>query len=229
MPKMPDRAFISRHLTESSPFRERLATLGWEVVGCSLVKFQPLPFGPLPTADWVFFYSKTAVRFFLEGLGGPPPSALRWAALGQGTAAAMLEAGLRVDFTGTGDPESTAAAFGTLARGQRVLFPQARQSQQSVERLLAGAIQAVSLIVYDNLPVENPIVPPCQILVFTSPLNAAAYFHAYTLQKGQQVVAIGHTTAAALRRLGIDCRTAPEPSEAGLAATVLECINVLKS
>lgn len=229
MPKMPNRAFISRQLAKRSPFRERLAILGWEVVGLSLIEFQPLPFGPLPTADWVFFYSKTAVRFFLEGLGGPPPSGLRWAALGQGTATAMREAGLRVDYTGTGDPESTAAAFGALARGQRVLFPRARQSQQSVERLLAGVIQAVSLIVYDNLPVENPIIPPCQILVFTSPLNAAAYFHADTLQKGQLVVAIGHTTAAALRRLGIDCRTAPEPSEAGLAAAVLECINTLKS
>jgi uroporphyrinogen-III synthase len=228
MPKMPNRAFISRQLTENSPFRERLATLGWEAVGLPLVKFQPLPFAPLPTADWVFFYSKTAVCFFLEGLGGPPPKALRWAALGKGTAAAMQEAGLRVDFTGTGHPESTAAAFGALARGQRVLFPRARHSQQSVERLLDGKIQAVSLVVYDNIPVENPLIPPCQILVFTSPLNAATYFDAHPLLKGQQVVAIGHTTAAALRRLGIDCRTAPEPSEAGLAAAVLECINVLE-
>ena len=220
---MHKRVFISRALTSGSRFRERVGELGWEVVGCSLVEFKGLPFGPVPPADWVFFYSKTAVRFFLEGLSQLQPS-WRWAALGPGTAAAMRAAGLPIDFAGDGQPDSTAASFAARARGQRVLFPRARQSRQSIERLLAGQIRPISLEVYDNQPMENPTVPPCPVLVFTSPLNAAAYFKAYRLVPGQQLVAIGHTTAAALERLGMNCRIAAAPSEEGLAAAAIECI-----
>jgi uroporphyrinogen-III synthase len=224
---MHKRVFISRVLTSSSCFRERVGEQGWEVVASTLVEFKALPFGPVPPVDWVFFYSKTAVRFFLEGLSVPPLPSWRWAALGAGTAAAMRAAGLPIDFAGDGQPESTAAGFAALARGQRVLFPRARQSRQSIERLLEGQIRPVSLEVYDNQPMENPVVPPCQVLVFTSPLNAVAYFHAYQLMPGQQLVAIGHTTAAALERLGMSCRIAAAPGEEGLAAATIECIKAI--
>jgi len=54
--------------------------------------------------------------------------------------------------------------------------------------------------------------------VFTSPLNAQAYFARYALLEGQKVVAIGRTTAQAIADLGIsNVITAPTPTEEVLA------------
>lgn len=219
------RIFISRELKEDSTFRTRLEAIGAEVIGQSLIEFAPAAFEYIPPCDWIFFYSKKAVRFFFEGLEGGLPAGVKWAALGKGTAAALASRGITPDFIGAGEPEGVAEAFAREAAGQRVLFPQARQSRQSVQQLLGGALQAVSLVVYDNRPRQSFDIPFCRALVFTSPLNAEAYFGKYTLQPGQSVVAIGRTTAEALRRLGVEeVAVAEEPSEEGLAEVVVSLL-----
>lgn len=218
---MSFRIFISRELKEDSIFRARLEARGAEVLGQSLIAFTPASFGAVPPGEWIFFYSKKAVRFFFDGLGGPAPAGMRWAALGRGTATALSARGVTPDFIGTGEPEGVAQVFAREASGQQVIFPQARQSRQSIQQLLEGQIKAISLVVYDNQPRQAFDIPFCQVLVLTSPLNAEAYFSKYALQESQAVVAIGSTTAAALRRMGIiDVHIADEPSEAGLATTV---------
>ncbi|MCB0562526.1 MAG: uroporphyrinogen-III synthase, partial [Phaeodactylibacter sp.] len=64
-------------------------------------------------------------------------------------------------------------------------------------------------------------------LVFTSPLNAEVYFGKYALEKEQQVVAIGDTTAAALHRLGVrKVIVAEEPSEKSLASAVISLLKI---
>ncbi|MCO6478333.1 MAG: uroporphyrinogen-III synthase [Phaeodactylibacter sp.] len=223
---MQPTVFISRELKKDSPFRLRLEAIGAEVRGQSLIEFTPVDFGTAPPCDWVFFYSKKAVRFFFEGLDGAAPDTLKWAALGRGTAAALSARGITPDFIGTGEPEGVAAAFAEEAASRRVLFPQARHSRQSIQQLLEGKIQAASLVVYDNRPLESFNIPFCQVLTFTSPLNAEAYFGKYALQEGQAVVAIGSTTAAALHRLGVkEVAVADAPSEEGLAAAVAALLN----
>lgn len=220
------KIFISREIKDDSVFRARLEAKGAEVLGQSLIGFTPAPFGAVPACDWIFFYSKKAVRFFFDGLGGAAPAQMRWAALGRGTAAALSARGITPDFIGTGEPEGVALAFAAEASGQRVLFPQARQSRQSIQHLLEGKIQAVSLVVYDNQPRQSFDIPFCRVLVFTSPLNVEAFFGKYALKEGQAVVAIGSTTAAALRHMGVkEVHVAEEPSEAGLAATVSALMN----
>ncbi|MCK6694310.1 MAG: uroporphyrinogen-III synthase [Thermoanaerobaculia bacterium] len=153
--------------------------------------------------------------------GGDGGGAL-WAALGPATARELLRYTHRVDFAGTGDPDGTATAFLSLARGKRVLFPAARHSQQSIARILGDAITTVHLAVYDNAPLSDPPLLDESILVFTSPMNARAYFSRHSLQMHQRVVAIGQTTASALRALGIkNAVMSKEPAEAALADTVL--------
>ena len=62
-----------------------------------------------------------------------------------------------------------------------------------------------------------------RILVFTSPLHAEAYFYHHDLLPGQRIVAIGNTTADALRQLGFyECKTAKAPNEQALANAVFE-------
>lgn len=226
---MSKKAFISRDLDDSSEFAHRLKSAGWAVQGCSLVTLRPLPITEIPDADWLFFASGNAVRFFFAGLKSPSPyfsieaeARVSWAALGPATARELMKHTGRVDFTGTGDPATTAALFRPLAAGRSVLFPAARHSRQSVPKALGDAIEALHLAVYDNAPVSDPPPIDADVLVFTSPMNAEAYFARHPLQPHQRVIAIGKTTADALMALGIPgVRLAADPSESALAEAVL--------
>lgn len=218
---MDQTVFITREQGPASPFSRRLEAAGWRVRGQSLLQHEAVPFTDVPDCDWTFFYSPRAVRFFLEQLTDRP--VVRWAAIGPGTAKALEARGIVPDFVGDGDPDATAAAFLPLAAGQRVLFPRARHSRQSVQRALGDEIISLDLIVYDNRPKADFEAPPCRVLVFTSPLNARAYFGRYPLREGQRVVAIGPSTAVTLSDLGVIFdAVAAEPSEEGLAAAVLQ-------
>lgn len=88
---------------------------------------------------------------------------------------------------------------------------------------LAPDYECLHFPIYDNRPLANPPHSKADVLVFTSPLNAEAYFSKHPLEPGQQVVAIGDTTGAALRQLGIaGISVAAQPSERGLADAVLK-------
>jgi uroporphyrinogen-III synthase len=109
----PVTAFITRDISETSEFGWRLKAAGWMVYGRLLVDLSPLPFGDVPRADWIFFSSGNAVRFFFEQLGpGHDFPGVRWAALGPSTAKILAEYVGNVDFIGTGEPEETARRFG---------------------------------------------------------------------------------------------------------------------
>jgi uroporphyrinogen-III synthase len=61
-----------------------------------------------------------------------------------------------------------------------------------------------------------------RVLVFTSPLNAVTYLSKFSLQEGQRVVAIGDSTAKALRDAGaLKVKVAEAPNEKSLAEVVL--------
>ncbi len=220
-----NRVFITRSLPDDSLFRQLLTAAGWEVAGFSLIRFRPAPFAHVPAADWLFFYSKKAVQFFFAGLlesGRSLSPAARLAALGPGTAAAIKAQGREVAFTGDGDPDHAADAFLPLARRQRVLFPRAANSRRSVQKRLAGHVESIELIVYRNEARTDRPPPPAEVLVFTSPLNAQAFFAIKPPGPDQRIIAIGRTTAAALQELGArEVAIAEAPNETALAQQVL--------
>lgn len=218
---MPKTVFISRTLTEDSLFTHLLTEAGWTVTGISLLELNPLPVADWPVADWIFFSSQNAVLFFF-GAGMPPvPVGVRWAALGPATAAALQQYVPEIRFVGTGDPLETAKTFAAVAAGQRVLFPGALHSQESLRQQLEHTLTVLPVAIYDNRPVAAPPRRDETVLIFTSPMNAQAYFSHWPLQAHQQLVAIGRTTAAALQALGFEqVVTAPAPTEEGLAAAV---------
>lgn len=224
---MPIQVFISRTLASDSPFKAQLEAVGYVVHGQSLIDFQPVPFQPPDTMDWLFAYSSRGVHFFFEDLPPGDWASARWAVMGEGTAQALRGHGISPSFVGSGQPEEVAETFGALAKGQRVVFLQAAQSRQSVQQLLGDTVQTQSLVVYDNQPLSGFTLPPCEVLVFTSPLNVHAYFNQYVYQAQQYLVAIGTTTAAALTRLtGLNrdaqrLLVADQPTETHLAQTVL--------
>ena len=226
---MPVKIFISRDLTADSVFTKILAATNCEIHGESLMEFTAVPFAPPPPVDWIFFYSKNAVRFFFTHASGNF-AATKFAALGERTAATLQHYVPVVNFTGNGKPPEVANDFRILAQYQRVLFPRARQSRRSVQRQLTEQIEVVDLVVYDNQIRKNINLPEFDILVFTSPLNVRAYFNVCKYKKGQQLVAIGNTTAAALEiPEQVEVCVAEEASELGLARVVKEILARLKS
>ncbi len=222
--------FISRSLLEAPVFVQLLQAYGHIVQGSPLIILAPLPPRQLPAFDWVFFSSKNAVHYLLDV---QPQSTfendrVRIAALGSATATALHRYFDPIDFIGTGDPVSTAVLFQKLIGTTYpvVLFPGARNSQQSVQLLLGDAVAGIHWEVYDNQPVAAVPAISAVVLVFTSPMNAQAYFKHHVLATGQRVVAIGNTTAQALQNLGItEVIIAVEPTETGLAQAVLHLLS----
>jgi hydroxymethylbilane synthase len=215
-------AFITRDLQPGGLFRQQLEKAGWKASGQSLIHFKAAPFERVPAADWIFFYSKRAVAYFFEQLPVPLQQSVKLAAVGPGTAQQLRQQGVAPAFTGSGIPEEAARAFARKAKGQRVLFPQARHSRQSVQKALGQRIQAQTLVVYENEPLQDVPLSRAQVLVFTSPLNVEAYFRQHQLLAGQQAVAIGQPTAEALRFSGIAPEIAAAPDEEALAQAVLK-------
>lgn len=217
------KVFISRYLSEDSIFCKMLAASEFEVHGETLLTFSMVPVEMLPQAAWLFFYSKNGVRFFFQQIPLNRIDSVKLAAIGPGTAAFLESVARPPDFTGDGEPGSTAAAFLKLAVNQRVLFPQAKESRQSIQKLLSPYLTPLDLVVYENLPRQDVQLPVCDVLVFTSPLNARAFFAEQRWNKNQKVVAIGKTTEKALQELGIDrISVAEEPTEEALAVAVLK-------
>ena len=225
------KIFISRNLKPTSLFKKELAGLAVEIIGQSLIDFSPIPFNNVPVADWIFFYSKNGVKFFLETLAttiylqvlAEENLPLKWATIGKGTAEALIAYQIQPDFIGNGEPKAVAQAFGKIAKGKEVLFPRAKNSKKSVQQLLKKQVEVKDLVVYKNEIKNNITIPTCDVLVFTSPLNTQAYFQKYTLLPEQKVIAIGKTTQKALQVLGIkNGIVAEQSSEIGLAQSIIK-------
>ncbi len=217
------KIFISRQQTVGSVFCKTLTDNGFGVHGESLIEISPVPFSGFPEVDWIFFYSKNGVKYFFGQLAPPLPPNVRLATIGPGTAGYLEEHFAHPNFVGDGHAGNTARLFSEKIKGKKVLFPRAKNSEQSVQKLLEKGVTAIDLVVYENLPKEDFELPDFDCLVFTSPMNATAYFAKKKYREGQKVVAIGNTTAFALKSLGVEnVVVADKPTESSLVAAVLK-------
>ncbi len=97
-----------------SGLTEGLKQMGLEVTDCVLYENEPLRYASCPACDAVFFASASAVAYFLEqGFGAVLKDAVVLA-IGEPTACALEDAGIKVDVTGV--PATVAGAVGALAR-----------------------------------------------------------------------------------------------------------------
>jgi len=217
------KVFITRNLAENSPFKNILTDAGFQVTGISLVKFIARSFQPILDADWLFFYSKNGVRFFFEQLDALQQPIPKLAAMGPGTAQMILDRGYDVDFIGKGHPIEIAKAFDKVAKRQSVVFIRAENSKLSVQKALSVDILQSERIVYANYPLRNTYIPPHDILVFTSPLNAVTYSKYHPIVPSQRVYSLGSTTTEKLYELGYaSIYTSPQPSEVSLTNFIIK-------
>ena len=196
------KIFISRNIKAHDPIVASLKSKNFELISYSLIKLSPKPFEPI-SSDWIFFYSQNAVGYYFAKIQQLKPS-VKIAAMGEKTAAKILSMGHAVDFIGNGEPQSTAKSFLNLSIGQRVLFPRAENSRNSIQKIIAGKITALDLVVYENKAKKDFELPMTDVLLFTSPLNVEAFFLKYPLPTRSKIMAIGLTTAKTLFEKGAD-------------------------
>jgi len=172
----------------------------------------------LASFDWIVFASKNAARFFGKELRRrrlAVPRAVRIAAVGAATAAAVRAAGMRVHVVPV---RSTAmdmvAALGDV-RGRRVLFPRSAVAPATPVRALRSRGAHVQV-----LPLYVSTLPPlaastrrallsgrCAALVFTSPSGVHGLMRQLRAPERtvvRRIIArcIGPTTATAARKAG---------------------------
>jgi len=178
-----------------------------------LLSFRQVSFETLPPVDWIFFYSQKGVHYFFKNLNKKKiilPKGIQWAGFGEMTAHAIEKQEVECGFAGTGHAKTTAPDFFKIAKNKKVLFPRAKHSKRSIQKLLEGQLDMQDLIVYDNFPKKNIQLDEFDVLVFTSPMNAEAYFQNKKIRKGQRFYAIGETTAKTLNKLGVKEVTVPK-------------------
>ncbi len=209
------KVFISRDLADESPFHQLEPKV--DLCATSLIEFFPVPFETPQMTDWYFFYSQQGVKHFFQQIEEADWQT-KWAAFGPATASKVRDFGRMPSFVGNGVAEATTEAFLTVALGQSVTFVRAKNSRRSVQGLLDDRLASNDLVVYDNRPKTDAIIPSCDVLVFTSPLNAKVYFGQQERLPHQQIIGIGATTGRIIEELGVGpVRIAPQPSEQAMA------------
>lgn len=208
------RLFISRQLSSISAFRS-LDTKSWQIVDKTLVKINCIDFRNEEKTSWIFFYSKNGINCYFDKR--PFSESIKYAVMGQGTAAAFTDrTGTDPHFIGNGKPEQTAIDFEKMCIAESVLFVKALNSRNSIYSLLPEGIEKHLLDVYENRPLESFELESCDCLIFTSPLNAEAYFSKYPY-RGELVLSIGISTSDYLMdEYGVSSETPDQTSEEGL-------------
>jgi hydroxymethylbilane synthase len=217
----PKKVFITKELAEESILCNSLRGNGFEIKGESLIDISSIRFSSIPATEWIFFTSKNAVtEFFKQN----PKIAkdVKLAAMGNGTAFALRSLGKKVDFTGTsGNPVKVATDFLAIAKGKSILFPQAKDSLQSIQKELKFHTKIFDLFVYKSTPKKEFTIPASDVLIFTSPSNVESFFSLKKIEKGQKVVAIGKSTAGKLKTYGLkDIVISEYPDEIGILQSI---------
>lgn len=101
-PLAGQRILVTRPQAQAENLIELIQKAGGEAIRFPVISILPLPrerWEPwhLEQTDWLIFVSRNAVNSFIYGWQQDLPSQLRLAAVGDGTASAMREAGLTVD------------------------------------------------------------------------------------------------------------------------------------
>ena len=211
------RIILTRQKQRNLAWHQSLAQAGMQVLDLPLLRFSSLeiPGEYLQRSfDWILFTSPQAVDSFLAS--GLMKGHTKMGALGAGTSAALLAAGLSDDlgFSGLDGAELARAFARKVSPPATVLLPGALKRMADPRVTLeAAGFQAEELPLYETLP-----VPPSElsadfqstdVVFFCSPSAVKAFVEAFSARP--DCVAIGETTAALCRPYGFPTEVAETP------------------
>jgi uroporphyrinogen-III synthase len=246
------RLVITRAPEQAREMIQALEALGAEVLLLPMVEFAPPEdlralddvLRKLSGFDAILFLSRNAVRYIFgrcRELGirceAVQSAKCLIAAVGPGTAQALVSEGLRVDYIAKGQTgEALVRELGDRVAGRKVLLPRSDRGDERLSKALhASGAHLTEVIAYRTAAPET-IEPGLLVrvrgaevdaIVFTSP----SAFHTFSdcvaaeevanLSALVQFAAIGPTTANAIRSAGARVEIeAAEPSASGLANAI---------
>jgi len=233
--------FLNLRAAEDAPaLTQALEALGATVVERPVIAFvPPLSWEPFDTrlarlapGDWIAFTSATALRWTLRRLAelnrGPAHlQGARIAAVGQGTARALADVGLRAVVTPAEQFQAEGlrdALLPALRPGEAVWLPRAEQGREALVTGLAQAGHAVHVTpVYRTVAAEDGLGPVTELLergaigwiVFTSS-STVTHFLALLPPRGRswlerpRIACLGRVTAQTAMAQGLTVHVVPE-------------------
>ena len=222
----PQQVFISREISETSYFARALGKHKIKVDGQSLIRIFPTmhhldPF-ILKHADWLFFCSKNAIENFFA-LEPRLSKKTQLGVIGRGSEESLRQHGLAPHFSGEHrgiDMTGIAEEFAHIAEGQTVVIVRAKDSLETIEKALSETTKVINLPVYETQLAEEVAKSYADVLIFTSPSNAEAYFNFHVVEPGQRIICIGNSTARKIETYGLNYTLPKTPDEIGLAEAV---------
>ena len=203
---------VTRSREQAGPLARRLEQLGLEVVLCPLIELEQV--GPAEVDvtgyDWVVVTSPRGARELAERRRGELPQV---AAIGPGTAAALVEGGIEPALVARlSTQEGLVAELPTPAG--RVLFAGAEDARP----YLAEALQADTVALYRTRELRPAEPPEGDLVVLASPSAARAFA---TLGLDIPAVTIGPETTREAKVHGIPLAAEAETHDLdGLVAAV---------
>lgn len=221
--------FVSRHLENDSPIVDFCDEQNIIVHHESLLSFSSVSFFNVPDGDWLFFYSKSGVTFFLSQFDDQQGlSTYKIACYGPSTAKRWKELTNReVEFIGNGKPKDVPTDFRTvIGKNETVVFVRAKHSKMSVQKAIENDIRCVDIIAYENnRRGEIELDDNYDVVMLTSPMNADAFLEACPHFNGK-IVTLGTTTSDHLQsKYGHSSVPATEITESGMLEKLKEILN----
>ncbi len=256
------RVLVTRPVHQAADFMAALRALGAEPISFPTIEIRPVadtssldeaiqrlarpadypdqPTGqPANLYNWLVLTSANGVAAFWErleqlGLDSRSLAAVRIAAIGPATAAALAQRSIKPDLLpDVYTAEGVLAAFDRLGpvAGQRFLLARADIARQT---LAEGLVERGALVdeipAYRTVPIEGgPLPPAADIVTFTSSSTVQGYVNCLggrapaEFLKHSQVVCIGPITAATAAELGVPVNAVAENyTIAGMLAILKE-------
>lgn len=217
--------FISRNLTSDSLFHKIKTDYNLSITDQSLIKIVQIPFSYTPKTNWIFFTSRNAIKHFFAQ-NPEIPLQVKYGVVSLASANELLLHDKKANFIGEGiDLVKIAKNFREVLQNESVLFPQAMDSLQTIQKQLAFTNTIYNLYTYKTILRTDFELPYTDIVIFTSPSNVVAYFSKYKLDSRQLIVAMGASTKYKLSEYGFKNVLVPEEfSEKGLCHVIVNSI-----
>ncbi|MCB0762164.1 MAG: uroporphyrinogen-III synthase [Flavobacteriales bacterium] len=209
------KVFVSRSVDKYPQLQQRISEAGGELIACSMIDTEAVPFVEPNDIEWVFFSSVRAVKFYFSSV---PPRELKYAAIGPATAKELAKF-TEVSFSGKGlDTEVTAQAFAKCVGGARVLFPGSDISLGTVQKHLPE-YQVAEVVIY-RTGLTPQSVAPCEVYVFTSPSNVRSFFRKNELTSGVVLVPGARTRQEVEKNARVQIIDVPSLEDSDLCRTI---------
>lgn len=195
--------FISRKVEENGAFKRLKNNTNITLIDEPLIEINPVRYSYTPQTKWIFFSSKNSITYFFAQ-NPILPANVNYGVVSIVSANYLLTFGKEANFIGQGNNMlQIAKDFKEALKNDTVLFPQAIDSLQTIQKQLSFTNTCYNLYVYKTSIKSDFTIPYTDILIFTSPSNVLSYFNKYKIDSRQLVIAIGDATKYKLTEYGI--------------------------